>query len=102
MHWRALEKNGRKGESSGEARQSDGEIKGARRSTRKPLAWLGFYRAGRSERVPRHAFLAMQSRIFSALSALLRLLRPCHDGGRQRSAYSTRAHSQHPRAETEE
>src|SRR5258708_17254384 len=102
MRWRAVEENGRNGESSGETRQQDGEIKGARRSNRKPLTWLGSWRAGRSGRVPRHAFLAMQSRTFSALYVLLRLLRPGHDGGRQRSAYSTLAHSQHPRAETEQ
>lgn len=49
------------------ARRGDGEIKGARRSNRKPLAWLAFRRAGRSGRVPRLSFCIMQSRIFSAL-----------------------------------
>lgn len=41
---------------TGRPRRQDGEIKGARRSNRKPLAWLGFRRAGRSGRVPRRAF----------------------------------------------
>ena len=51
--WRRM---GGNGEGSGETRQQDGEIKGARRSNRKPLTWLGFWRAGRSGRVPRLAF----------------------------------------------
>lgn len=37
-------------------RRQDGEIKGARLSDRKPLTWLGSWRAGRSGRVPRRAF----------------------------------------------
>jgi hypothetical protein len=51
-----LEMNGRKGERNGQVRHQDGEIKGARRSNNKPLAWLGFRRASRSGRVPLLAF----------------------------------------------
>ena len=61
-----LEKKWQKREGSGEAQLEDGEIKGARRSNRKPLTWLGFGRAGRSGRVPRLAFSTMQSKTFSA------------------------------------
>jgi hypothetical protein len=60
----------------------DGEIKGAHRSNRKPLAWLGFWRAGRSVRVPRSAFWAMQSKTSSALWVLLRHLRAGYDRSR--------------------
>lgn len=41
---------------TGRPRRQDGEIKEARRSNSKPLTWLGFFRAGRSWRVPRLAF----------------------------------------------
>ena len=83
-------------------RRQDGEIKGARRSNRKPLTWLGFRRAGRSGRVPRLGFLRMRSTTFSALYAFWRPSRRSHDHGRQRSAYPARAHPQYPRAEAEE
>lgn len=49
------------------SRQRDGEIKAARRSNHKPLAWLGFGRAGRSGRVPRLVLLRRNSIVFSAL-----------------------------------
>ena len=50
------------------------------------IAWLGFGRAGRSGRVPRLAFSAMKSRMFSALSALHAFGGPAMTRGRQRSA----------------
>ena len=49
---------------------ADGEIKEARRSNRKPLAWLGFCRAGRSGRVPRlYAFSNEFKDVFGTVGA---------------------------------